>query len=260
MANTHQVPLVRTKVVRDPMCVICKEIPAHEVFVLMSMFPEVEVLGPVLDARGRQVTQTVDAFAEYERLAACYGTNGDSDVPRVTEAFGPQHSSAWRDALKGGLDLFDMAGDDESEPVKRSNEPQARLKDALKGHIQQMMLQDPERVRDDWWVNDGRPEVSELRRRLGGRRVSAAERDAAYAEIRAELSPDEGSGINAGAVMARLDDIDVEYDPDASPDTLMALLHEHTVSQIQALGGDIDETAGIEALSTQLDELRAQQG
>lgn len=193
----HTIPYVHARVVRDPMCINAKQVLAHEVFILMSIFQEVHVLGPVLDAEGQVMTKRVDATEEYQRLASAYGINRNNDTPRVTDVFGPPHSSAWRDALAGGLDNFDIAAPEAGTKPRRKKKKKAAKKT-------------------------------------------------------------DAPSIDAEAVMARLDDLDIEYDPDASPEALVDLLHTQTTALIQALGGEPTDGATLEQLSVQLDELRNQ--
>lgn len=249
MAKSYTVPLVNAQVVRDPMCKMTKQVPAHEVFVLMNIHPEVHVFGPVRDERGRPVTRQVDAGEEYERLARAYGRNNDTEQLRVLETFGPDHGRGWREALEAGLDNFDMGDESDGEDEAGGESP---TESPLVRHIQQMMLQDPDRERDEWWVNDGRPEVAELRRRMNGARVSATERDAAYEQVLGV--------INIEAVKARLAELDIDYDDEAPAEVLVEVLRTETASQIEALGGEVGEDASLEALSAKLDELREANG
>lgn len=205
----HTVPYVQAKVVRDPMCINNKQVLAHEIFILMSIFQEVHVLGPVLDADGDVMTRTVDAGEEYQRLASAYGVNRNNDTPRVTDVFGPPHSSAWRDALANGLDNFDLG-----DAVAEVDKAPARRKKVSKKKAAK----------------------------------KAAEPEAKAADPK----------INADEVMARLDDLDIEYDPDAKPVDLVNLLYGQTVTLIQALGGSPDQSKTLEELTVDLDGLREQ--
>lgn len=262
--STHQVPLVNVRIARSPMNIHNKSVPAHEVFILLAMFPDTTITGPVTDARGRVVTRTVDSAAEYERLSRAYGSKADSDTTRCEDVFGPVFGQAWRGALEGGLDNFEIEQPVEAggETTHSDQRPRVRLEQIV-GVIALMESEDPGKANEKFWTTDGRPEVAEIKRRIGFK-VSAADRDQAAAMLagKASASQDgdgpEAGDINVPAVQARLDDLGVAYDPDAPGADLVALLSDATVSGIQALGGEVDPAMDLQGLSEQLDELRTE--
>ncbi len=85
-------------------------------------------------------------------------------------------------------DLTILGGD--AEPLAETAAKDPAGEDAppdLREVLRAMAAEDPGRAHAGWWTQDGRPEVAELRRR--GLAVSAADRDAAWADLGPIVDP-----------------------------------------------------------------------
>ncbi len=82
---TRLIPLVAVVITRDPMTILPREFPEHELPVAQAIFGEdnVEVLGPV-DGE----TVALDPASEAERLAGKYGTDA------LEKAYGVNYKGA----------------------------------------------------------------------------------------------------------------------------------------------------------------------
>lgn len=266
------IPYVTARVTRNPMNRHTRVCLAHEVFILQKKFGEVDNIAPHRGAKGKVMTQVVDANEEYQRLIEAHGVDKDTDKPMVEEVFGQPFSSTWKDALSQGLKLFDFEGDaapqpePEKPPKHETSEP--TKPDILAAYMNQMQAADPTHYNEDWWTVGGKAEVGELSRRWkedGYKgRVTGKDRDKAAETVDTTaqlLAGDQGSGepiIDGAAVMARMDDLGIEYDPDAAPIDLANQLYAHSVDQVQALGGPVEDGATLEDVTAQLDKLLAE--
>lgn len=263
MAKQYNVPYVKVRVARSPMNIHIKQVLAHEVFILSSIFDDVQMIGRVTDSKGRQMTRTVDAQEEYQRMLNLYGSNSETDKGRAEEVFGPPFSKGWTGALE--VDLDELLGEEAPQPPAQDTQgaDNSDKPEVLAQFVVAMRREDPDHDQKGWWTTGGKPEVSELKRRAREAgydlKITAKDRDAAVGKANEASASGNTQHINADAVMARLDDLGVEYDPDDKPMDLVEQLYNATVSQIQALGGDVDPDSTLESLSTRLDALRQEQ-
>jgi len=260
---TYTVPYVEARVTRNPMNTTTRVCLAHEVFILQKKFGEVLVEGPHLKADGQVMTRAVDPNEEYSRLGEAHGNDKDSDKPFVEEVFGQPFSSTWKDALSQGLALFDFDGD---VPADNADDGEPNDKAQIVASIMnQMQAADPMHQNEKWWTG-GKAEVREVNRRLKAEghefTVTAKERneiaDTVDTEPRAEAQSNGEPIINGPAVMARMDELGIEYDPDTPPVELANQLYRESIDQVQALGGQVEDGATLQDVSDQLDRLIAE--